>query len=308
MHTDQYAVNRGMVPDIVSGTYPADLLVPAMKRTQLLGHRGALLMFEISTRGQKSSMYPAGDLIKMLVSEVRESGGPGQLVFQMAPTRIAVLISEETLSAASALADVTRRRFMDHMGANGVGYCSLSGGVAELTAENNARRALEQSMQALRFAQNWGGAKVVEFGSSVPTSAANDRPSRALIVEDDDSIRVLMRQTLIRAGFDVTEAADGVEGLEKVSTQSFDLVVLDVMMPHVGGLEMCQQMRARDELSRVPVLMVSALSDPVDRVEGLEIANDYMCKPFSCDELVARARALLRRNPPKSNVSPLRGL
>lgn len=308
MHSDQYAVSRGMVPDITSGTYPADLLLPAMKRTQLLGRCGALVMFEISASAEPSAMYPSRDLIKMLVSEVRESGGPGQLVFRMAPMRIAVLISEETLSAASSMADVTRRRFQDRVRVNEARHCSLSGGVAEFTEENNTRRALEQSMQALQFAQNWGGAKVVEFGSSVPTNAANDRPSRALIVEDDDSIRALMRQTLIRAGFDVTEAGDGEDGFEKLSTSSFDLVVLDVMMPHVGGLEMCQQMRARDGLSHVPVLMVSALSDPVDRVEGLKIANDYMCKPFSCDELVARARALLRRNPPTSRVPPLRGL
>jgi len=308
MHSDQYAVNRGMVPDIASGTYPADLLIPAMKRTQLLGHPGAVVMFEVSVSAVAPRGAETAELLKMLVAEVRESGGPGQLVFRMTPTRIAVLISEETLSAASSMADVTRRRFSDRANLKETSLFSVSGGVAEFTRENNARRALEQSMQALRLAQNWGGAKVVEFESSVPIGPANDRPARALVVEDDQSIRALMRETLIRAGFDVTEAGDGAEGFQTVSTSRFDLVVLDVMMPHVGGLEMCQRMRAHDELARIPVLMVSALSDPVDRVEGLEIANDYMCKPFSCDELVARARALLRRNPPPTTVSPVRGV
>jgi PleD family two-component response regulator len=307
MHSDQYAVNRGMVPDIASGTYPADLLIPAMKRTQLLGYTGVVVMFEIAESLAEPRGRELSDLLKILVSEVRESGGPGQLVFRMTATRIAVLISQETLSAASSLADVTRRRFCERARFEHGTQCSVSGGVATFTAENGARRALEQSIQALRLAQNWGGAKVVEFEPSVPIIAANDRPARALVVEDDESIRALMRETLIRAGFDVTEAGDGAEGFRTVSTSAFDLVVLDVMMPNVGGLEMCQQMRSHDELSRIPVLMVSALSDPVDRVEGLDVANDYMCKPFSCDELVARARALLRRNPPPAKVSPIHG-
>lgn len=263
-------------------------------------------MFEIGSSSPESRSHEVASMLKMLVAVARESGGPGQLVFRMTSSRIAVLVTDETLSAASALADATRRRVEECARYQHGLSCQISGGVAEFNGENGVRRALEQSMQALRLAQNWGGAKVVQFESSVPIHAANDRPSRALIVEDDVSIRALMRETLLRAGFEVSEAGDGVEGFEILSKTSFDIVVLDVMMPNVDGLQMCKKMRGDGQFSKIPVLMVSALSDPVDRVEGLEVANDYLCKPFSCDELVARARALLRRISPPT--PPLRGL
>jgi two-component system response regulator MtrA len=117
---------------------------------------------------------------------------------------------------------------------------------------------------------------------------------RLLLVEDDASIREVATLGLSRAGFRVTTAADGREGLLHFRQTSFDLVILDVMLPVLDGYEVCRQIRAE---SRVPIIMLSAKSDTVDVVVGLELgADDYVTKPFELPELVARARAALRRS------------
>jgi two-component system response regulator MtrA len=117
---------------------------------------------------------------------------------------------------------------------------------------------------------------------------------RLLLVEDDASIREVAKLGLARAGFRVTTAADGREGLLHFRQTSFDLVILDVMLPVLDGYEVCRQIRAE---SRVPIIMLSAKSDTVDVVVGLELgADDYVTKPFELPELVARARAALRRS------------
>jgi two-component system, OmpR family, response regulator MtrA len=116
---------------------------------------------------------------------------------------------------------------------------------------------------------------------------------RLLLVEDDPSIREIAKLGLTNAGFNVTTAADGREGLLHFHQTPFDLVVLDVMLPVLDGYEVCRQIRAE---SRVPVIMLSAKSDTVDVVVGLELgADDYVTKPFEMPELVARARAAIRR-------------
>jgi two-component system response regulator MtrA len=116
---------------------------------------------------------------------------------------------------------------------------------------------------------------------------------RVLLVEDDPSIREVTALGLEQAGFRVTTAADGRDGLARFRNGSFALVVLDVMLPELDGLEVCREIR-RD--SRVPILMLSARSDTVDVVVGLELgADDYLTKPFELAELVARARAAIRR-------------
>jgi two-component system response regulator MtrA len=116
---------------------------------------------------------------------------------------------------------------------------------------------------------------------------------RLLLVEDDPSIREIAKLGLEKAGFRVTTAADGREGLLHFHQAPFDLVVLDVMLPVLDGYEVCRQIRAE---SRVPVIMLSAKSDTVDVVVGLELgADDYVTKPFEMAELVARARAAVRR-------------
>jgi two-component system, OmpR family, response regulator MtrA len=116
---------------------------------------------------------------------------------------------------------------------------------------------------------------------------------RLLLVEDDASIREVAKLGLTQAGFQVTTAPDGREGLLHFRQAPFDLVILDVMLPILDGYEVCRQIRAE---SRVPIIMLSAKSDTVDVVVGLELgADDYVTKPFEMAELVARARAAVRR-------------
>jgi two-component system response regulator MtrA len=116
---------------------------------------------------------------------------------------------------------------------------------------------------------------------------------RVLLVEDDASIREITTLALEGAGFRVTSAADGREGLLRFRNGTWDVVVLDVMLPGLDGYEVCRQIRGE---SPVPIVMLSAKTDTVDIVVGLELgADDYVTKPFEAAELVARLRAALRR-------------
>ena len=117
--------------------------------------------------------------------------------------------------------------------------------------------------------------------------------ARILLVEDDPSIREVTAIGLRQAGFTVETADDGAAGLERFGAEAFDLVLLDVMLPRLDGLEVCRAIR---RTSTVPVLMLTARSDTIDVVVGLEAgADDYVKKPFEVPELVARVRAALRR-------------
>src|SRR5689334_20570866 len=117
--------------------------------------------------------------------------------------------------------------------------------------------------------------------------------ARILLVEDDPSIREITAIGLTAAGFAVTSAIDGVEGLERFRSDPFDLVLLDVMLPRLDGYEVCRQIR---RTSTVPVVMLTARADTMDVVVGLEAgADDYVRKPFDLPELIARVRAALRR-------------
>jgi two-component system, OmpR family, response regulator MtrA len=117
--------------------------------------------------------------------------------------------------------------------------------------------------------------------------------ARILLVEDDPSIREVTAIGLRNAGFTVETAADGAAGLERFRSEPFDLVLLDVMLPRLDGLEVCRAIRLT---STIPVVMLTARSDTIDVVVGLEAgADDYVKKPFEVPELVARVRAALRR-------------
>src|SRR3954464_3280395 len=119
---------------------------------------------------------------------------------------------------------------------------------------------------------------------------------RILLIDDDKRLHELLTAYLEQNGFQVTGAPDGERGLKRLETETFDIVLLDVMMPGLDGLEVCRRIRAR---SRVPILMLTAKGDETDRVVGLELgADDYIAKPFGPRELVARLRAVLRRANP----------
>jgi phosphate regulon transcriptional regulator PhoB len=119
---------------------------------------------------------------------------------------------------------------------------------------------------------------------------------KILVVEDETDIRELIRYNLSQEGFAVEEAADGGEALERITRRAPDLVVLDLMLPRMSGLELCRWLRANPETARLPIIVVTAKSAEVDRILGLEMgADDYVVKPFSPREVVARVKALLRR-------------
>ena len=114
-----------------------------------------------------------------------------------------------------------------------------------------------------------------------------------LIVDDDPHIREVLRYSLGQAGFSIDEAADGVEALRLAKITTYDLIVLDVLMPEKDGIEVCNELRRSSE---VPILFLSSKDEEIDRIIGLEMgADDYVSKPFSPRELLARIRAILRR-------------
>ncbi len=121
--------------------------------------------------------------------------------------------------------------------------------------------------------------------------------SRLLMIEDDARLAQMVSEYLGQSGFEVTHAGDGESGLEQLPLVQPELVILDLMMPGIDGLEVCRRIRALPgDLSRVPVLMLTAKGDPMDRIIGLELgADDYLPKPFEPRELLARIRAVLRR-------------
>ncbi len=125
---------------------------------------------------------------------------------------------------------------------------------------------------------------------------------RILIIEDDPSIRELLQYNLQREGYQVETAEDGKKGLEKIQSGWPHLVILDLMIPFVDGLEICRIMKNDRELAKIPIIMLTAKGEEIDRVLGLEMgADDYVTKPFSTREFVARVKAILRRAYPKDS-------
>lgn len=118
-----------------------------------------------------------------------------------------------------------------------------------------------------------------------------------LVVEDEISIATLLQYNLEKAGFQVITANDGQDGLNKAVEQRPDLIVLDLMLPKLDGMEVCKELRMQK--INIPIIMLTARDDEFDKVLGLELgADDYMTKPFSPREVVARAKAVLRRSSP----------
>jgi phosphate regulon transcriptional regulator PhoB len=117
-----------------------------------------------------------------------------------------------------------------------------------------------------------------------------------LIVDDEQDLVELVSYNLKKEGFKVSVASNGEDGLEKLRKESYDLLVLDLMLPGIQGVELCRMVRRNPKTESLPIIMLTARSDMSDKIKGLETgADDYMTKPFSPGELVARVRALLRR-------------
>lgn len=117
---------------------------------------------------------------------------------------------------------------------------------------------------------------------------------RVLVVDDEQSIRTLLTFNLEKAGYEVTSAEDGEEALSFIRQQTFDFIILDLMIPKIDGMEVCK--RARQDKIDTPILMLTAKDDELEKIIGLELgADDYMTKPFNNREVLARMRAILRR-------------
>ncbi len=130
--------------------------------------------------------------------------------------------------------------------------------------------------------------------------------SRVLIVEDEPDIRDLLAFHLERDGYQVTKSKTGADALRQLKSGLPDLVLLDLMLPEVDGLEVCRRLRQDPRTASLPIVMLTAKGEEVDRILGLELgADDYIVKPFSPKEVVARVRAVLRRSRTPSGTAPI---
>ena len=135
--------------------------------------------------------------------------------------------------------------------------------------------------------------------------AMAEAPRKILIVEDEEDIRSLVRYNLEAEGFAVVDASDGERGLHLAATQRPSLIILDLMLPGLSGLEACRLLRAQEDTASVPILILTARAAELDKVLGLEMgADDYVTKPFSPRELVARVKAIIRRAYGPANERP----
>src|ERR1700694_5599022 len=138
------------------------------------------------------------------------------------------------------------------------------------------------------------------IGRNVAEQSA--RKTRILIVEDEPAMVAGLRDNFEYEGYEVISAADGAEGLDRALADNPDLVVLDVMMPRMSGLDVCKQLKS--QRPSIPIIMLTARGQEIDKVVGLELgADDYVTKPFSIRELMARVKAVLRRVAPHAPPS-----
>jgi len=121
-------------------------------------------------------------------------------------------------------------------------------------------------------------------------------PKKILVIEDEKDIQELLQLYLKRDGYEVHIARDGETGLRKASQERYDLILLDLMLPQVDGLEICRSLRSRPQTADIPIIMITAKVEESDRIVGLEMgADDYITKPFSPREVLARVKAIFRR-------------
>jgi phosphate regulon transcriptional regulator PhoB len=128
-------------------------------------------------------------------------------------------------------------------------------------------------------------------------------PQKILVVEDEPDIRKLVQYNLTQERFNVLEAEDGERALKLLQHEKPSLVILDLMLPGLSGMELCKLLRQRSDTAKLPILMLTAKAGEADRIVGLEMgADDYLAKPFSPREMVARVRAILRRSEAKPDT------
>ena len=128
-------------------------------------------------------------------------------------------------------------------------------------------------------------------------------PQKILVVEDEPDIRKLVQYNLTQERFNVLEAEDGEQALKLLQRERPNLVILDLMLPGLSGMELCKLLRQRSDTAKLPILMLTAKAGEADRIVGLEMgADDYLAKPFSPREMVARVRAILRRSEAKPDT------
>ena len=122
---------------------------------------------------------------------------------------------------------------------------------------------------------------------------------RVLVVDDEPAVRGMLTVTLEMAGFEVTEAESASSALNEIADSIPDLMLIDWMMPQVSGLELCRRLRRNPDTAGIPLILLTAREEENAKITGLEVADDYITKPFSPRELVARLKAILRRTTPK---------
>ena len=142
------------------------------------------------------------------------------------------------------------------------------------------------------------------MSTKINSPNGSERKTRILIVEDEPAMVQGLRDNFEYEGYEVISAADGVDGLNRAMADQPDLVVLDVMMPKMSGLDVCKQLKARKP--SMPIIMLTARGQEIDKVVGLELgADDYVTKPFSIRELMARVKAVLRRASPQAATAEI---
>src|SRR5258708_15241977 len=151
----------------------------------------------------------------------------------------------------------------------------------------------------LKFSEQSNGGRNRDAANHNAVDPGAGRKNRILIVEDEPAMVAGLRDNFEYEGYEVISAADGAEGLARALADNPDLVVLDVMMPRMSGLDVFKQLKA--ERPSMPIIMLTARGQEIDKVVGLELgADDYVTKPFSIRELMARVKAVLRRASPQA--------
>ena len=152
-----------------------------------------------------------------------------------------------------------------------------------------------------------GAALRHHVGNVLPTEPSLTSSARVLVIDDDQRLSAMVRDYLQAHGLSVTCANDLAQGRALLARETFDVLVLDLMLPDGDGLDLTRELRAAGKLRSLPLLMLTARGEPMDRIVGLEIgADDYLPKPFEPRELLARLRALLRRTQPQHDEGVLR--